>query len=70
MTDRFNGLLVVLDRDIREDDAQPLIDALMQMKGVVSVSGNVSDLDNYISEQRIKRKMLDKIFCLIRDWKE
>jgi hypothetical protein len=36
MTDRFCGLTVVLDRDYRDDDAKALINAIRQLKGVVS----------------------------------
>ena len=37
MTDRINAFIVILDRDIREDDAEDTITALKQIKGVLSV---------------------------------
>ena len=37
MTDRHSAYLVVLDDDIREDDAKSLINALYLIKGVISV---------------------------------
>lgn len=37
MTDRHVGYIVTLDQDIREDDAQPILDALKMMKHVVDV---------------------------------
>lgn len=43
MTDRFNALTVVLEKDIREDDAQALLSAIGQLRGVLTVSGNVAD---------------------------
>ena len=43
MTDRFNALTVVLEKDIREDDAQALIAAIAQLRGVATVTGNVVD---------------------------
>lgn len=43
MTDRFNALTVVLEKDIREDDAQALIAAISQLRGVATVTGNVVD---------------------------
>lgn len=41
MTDRINGLMVVLDRDFREDDVQCLVDAIKMLKGVQQVNRNV-----------------------------
>jgi hypothetical protein len=34
MTDRYNSLTVVLDRDIREDDAEHILNAIRMIKGV------------------------------------
>lgn len=47
MTDRHSGYLVVLEADLREDDAQAVIDALRMVKGVADViphiPGNLED---------------------------
>jgi hypothetical protein len=43
MTERFNTLTVVLEKDMRDDDAETLLTAIRQMRGVLSVKGNVSD---------------------------
>ena len=37
MTDRYMAVTVVLDQDIREDDAAGLLTALRQLKGVIEV---------------------------------
>jgi hypothetical protein len=37
MTDRHAAYLVVLENDIREDDAETTISALRQIKGVIDV---------------------------------
>ena len=44
MTDRYNALTVVMEKDMRDDDAEALIAAIRQLRGVLSVSGNVADL--------------------------
>lgn len=62
MTDRFYALTVALDKDIREDDAQQLIQAIKMMKGVVDVSGEVSDIGNYVSEARVRAELGRKMF--------
>lgn len=47
MTDRFHAFTVVLDRDIREDDAEPIVAAIKMIKGVQSVEPHVVDLEDH-----------------------
>ena len=66
MTDRFNALTVVLDKNIREDDAQAIISAIYQLRGVVSVEGNVADPMSYIAKEQalneIRMQLHDVIY--------
>ena len=58
MTDRWNGFIVTLDRDIREDDAQPILDALRMVKGVQTVQPSVSSPGAAaIAEMQIRAKI-------------
>jgi hypothetical protein len=66
MTDRYNALTVVLDHDIREDDAEPLINAIRCMKGVIKVKGNVADPDDYIARSQVKHELQMKLFELLK----
>ena len=61
MTDRINALTVVLTDDWREDDVEPLIEAIKLLKGVLRVSPNIADLDNYVAEERAKHELIVKI---------
>ena len=38
MSDRYHSLTVVLDQDIRDDDARSLIKAISYMRNVIKVS--------------------------------
>jgi len=60
MTNRFNTLTVVLDRETREDDAEKILEAIRGLKGVLSVKENVSSGDEFFAIERI-RDELDKI---------
>lgn len=35
--DRFSGLVVILEDDLRDEDAQPIIAAIGQLRGVLDV---------------------------------
>jgi hypothetical protein len=63
MTDRINAFVVVLDKDIREDDAEALVNAMIMLKGVISVKGNVVDITDHIAltraRQQLGRELMD-----------
>jgi len=45
MTDRFNAVLVTLESEVREDDADRLLNALRMVRGVLDVRGVIGDHD-------------------------
>lgn len=57
MTDRYHSLTVVLDKDTRDDDAAPLIAAILQLRGVVGVEGNVADPSSYVHQLRAQAQL-------------
>ena len=64
MTDRYNYLTVALSKDLRDDDAEMLINAISMIKGVVSVKGNVVDSGCYLEKSRVRDELLHKIIKL------
>jgi hypothetical protein len=65
MTDRVNTLTVVLERPIRTDDVQSIVDAILQIRGVLSVTtGEVdSALFGARTQERIRlRREILKVF--------
>lgn len=61
MTDRYAGFLVTLDHDTREDDAEAIMAAIRQLRGVLEVKPVVSTYEVDIAEARAKRAILDRI---------
>lgn len=59
MTDRHTAYLVVLDRDIREDDAEHTINALRMVRGVMRVTPVLADepLAVAAAEARVRREV-------------
>lgn len=66
MTDRFHSLTVVLEKDMREDDAEVLITAIRLLRGVLSVEGNISDGMVHVAHDRARfelgQKLLDVLY--------
>lgn len=67
MTDRINALTVVLAEDIREDDVEPLIQAIGLLRGVLSVKSYVVDLQAHIAKERAKAFYRSKFVALLTD---
>jgi len=60
MTDRVIAYTVILDREIREDDAEAIENALKMVKGVAQVA-QVADAGTYFALETARREMLQKI---------
>ena len=67
MADRVKALTVVLDRDIRIDDVEPLMAAISCMKGVRKVTPEVSDVSAHVAETRARQRVLGKLYVLIEE---
>lgn len=70
MTDRIHSLTVVLENDVREDDLEPLIAAIRCLRGVLSVSTHVSDLEAYMAKERARHELGQKLLDVVYPKKE
>lgn len=66
MTDRFQALTVVLEDDVRSDDAEALISAISQLRGVLNVTGNVADLGSHVAQIRARQELTQKLLAALR----
>lgn len=65
MTDRFAGYIVVLEDNIRSDDAEATTKAIAQLRGVVSVIPVVSNIEILIAEERVRRELGEKLLQVV-----
>lgn len=65
MTDRYIALTVVLEKSMRQDDADELISAIKRLRGVASVIGNVEDPSMSIAVEKAKHEIRMQIIHLI-----
>lgn len=70
MTDRLNGCVVVFERDIRVDDVEPMLNAIRHIRGVLSVTGNVTDIGSHIAESRARDDMRMRVYEFARSLSE
>jgi hypothetical protein len=67
MTDRLKGLIVTFDCDVREDDAQAVIAAIKQLRGVIDVTGSVADFGDHMNRERIRQELRQKLWDALKD---
>ena len=65
MTDRVKGFTVTLERDIREDDFQRILEAVEMIKGVAHVEPSISTVDDHMVRTRLKIDITRNILKLI-----
>lgn len=68
MTDRIRGLIVTLDDDYREDDAETIVGALKMIKGVANVEmAPATSVQDYLNRQVVRLEMVNKMLDAIRE---
>jgi len=70
MTDRIHALTVVLDKDIRDDDVETIIQAIQMIRHVADVRTHVADLKTHAARARVREDLRDRIFQLWKDLSE
>lgn len=62
MTDRIRSLTIILEEDMRVDDAEAVIQAVRMVKGVSRVEeGPVLDMRDYLAREAAARVIFDKL---------
>lgn len=70
MTDRYHALTVILDKEIRSDDAENLISAIKMIRGVLDVNPHVSDITTHMAEERAKFEIRERLWNALKSNKE
>lgn len=65
MTDRHHGYIVVLEQDLRSDDAEATLNAIRQIKGVISVEPVVTEVADHMARARVRDEMAHSIWKVL-----
>jgi len=68
MTDRVKGCYVSFTRDIRDDDVEPLLQAIRMIRYVagVKIENQVTDPDDYMARSRVAHETLSLSMTVLR----
>ena len=67
MTDRVNGFRVILGKDIRVDDAEHLKNAILMLKGVLSVQDVINMPADDVAYYKARFDLRNKLFDVLKD---
>ena len=65
MTDRIHSITIVLEKDMRVDDAEAILTAVRQLRGVIAADGNVTNGTEYVIESRIRRDFGERLWHVL-----
>ena len=65
MTNRIKGCTVVFERDIREDDAEAVLNAIRMVRGVLSVNPSLSTHEDWMAQERVKQEIGWKLWEIL-----
>lgn len=65
MTDRYYALTVILEKDYRDDDAEPILQAIKMIKGVQNVKAHISDPSTWMAEERARVELGKKLLEIV-----
>lgn len=66
MTDKIAGYVVTLENNIREDDAETILNAIRMVRGVLCVTAQKDDVIGQILAERVRRQVIDKLLELLK----
>lgn len=67
MTDRLKGCWVAFDKDYREDDAQPILNAIRHIKCVAGVSPEITGPDDWIARCHVREELAKAFQDLLKN---
>jgi hypothetical protein len=67
MTDRLKGFTVVLEQDLRDDDAEPLKAAIAQMRGVLEVRPVLTSNEDHWARIRVRNELKSLLYRVLEE---
>jgi hypothetical protein len=68
VTDHVGGFVVVLEKDIREDDAEATVEAIKQLRGVLTVKPVESGVGAIIARAQARGEIVARLWKALEGW--
>ncbi|MEK6829015.1 MAG: hypothetical protein AABY15_02730 [Nanoarchaeota archaeon] len=67
MTDRVKGFTVTLEKDIRIDDVEVIMNAIRMIRGIADVQPSIAGHDDLMNQMRIKSELREKFLQFYKE---
>lgn len=67
MSDRVKGCVVTFEADMHPDDVAPILAAIGQLRGVVSVETSVVDVSDVINRRMVAHGIKARVWAALQD---
>ncbi len=67
MSDRVKGFIITLEKDVRLDDVELLMQTIRYMRGVANVEPSLVDSSDWINQKRVKTELREKMYKFIEE---
>lgn len=67
MSDRVKGFVITLEKDVKIEDCELLMQTIRYMRGVADVQPSIVDSSDWINQQRVKNELRDKFYQFIKE---
>jgi len=65
MTEKLKAVIVTFEKNIRVDDAEPIMKAIEHIKGVLTVKPIGANIDQDIAEDRVRLDLGRKLMAVL-----
>jgi len=67
MADRMKGFVVTFEEDLKGEQLEQVKNALLQIKGVITVDPVVTRIDDLMNRQRIRYELSTKLWQVLKE---
>jgi hypothetical protein len=67
MSDSIKGLIVMFDKDYKNEDAESIARAIRMIKGVGKVDFLVANIDDWLARNRVRHELKEKLWDVLKE---
>ena len=67
MTDRVKGFTVTLEKDIRIDDVETLMNSIKMLRGIASVTPSITTSGDHMNREMVAMEYRKKMYNFIQE---
>jgi hypothetical protein len=67
MSDSIKGLIVMFDKDYKDEDAETIARTILMIKGVAKVNSLVANIDDFLARNKVRHELREKLWNVLKE---